>query len=137
MSETRVQTRGNLDHEHPTSGCAGNSGGGLFLPGTQLLTGIMPEGDPMCSTYGSATGWTPMPPVTSCPGTSWSLTGSGPVCPQQAGSSGRSTRCSAHSTLTVTERHYINRKFVVPDYRAATERLAPDSGTSDGPALGL
>lgn len=52
VSETRVQTKGNLDHEHPTSGCAGNSGGGLFLPGTQLLTGIMAEGDPMCSTYG-------------------------------------------------------------------------------------
>ena len=25
----------------------------------------------------------------------------------------------------MTERHYINRKLVVPDYRAATDRLAP------------
>lgn len=42
-----------------------------------------------------------------------------------------------HTSKTVTERQYINRKFVVRDYRAATERLAPDSGTSEGPALGL
>lgn len=37
-----------------------------------------------------------------------------------------------HTSKTVTERHYINRKVVVPDYRAATERLAPGSGASDG-----
>jgi hypothetical protein len=30
-----------------------------------------------------------------------------------------------HTSTTMTERHYINRKLVVPDYRAATERLAP------------
>jgi integrase len=42
-----------------------------------------------------------------------------------------------HTSKTVTERHYINRKLVVPDYRAATERLAPGSGTSGGPAPGL
>jgi integrase len=42
-----------------------------------------------------------------------------------------------HTSKTVTERHYINRKLVVPDYRAATERLAPGSGTNDGPAPGL
>lgn len=40
-----------------------------------------------------------------------------------------------HTSKTITERHYINRKLVVPDYRAATERLAPDSETSGGPAL--
>lgn len=33
-----------------------------------------------------------------------------------------------HTSKTVTERHYINREFVVPDYRAATERLAPTPG---------
>jgi hypothetical protein len=33
-----------------------------------------------------------------------------------------------HTSKTVTERHYINRKLVVPDYRAATERLSPGSG---------
>jgi len=38
---------------------------------------------------------------------------------------------------TVTERHCINRKLVVPDYREATERLGPGSETSDGPTLGL
>lgn len=42
-----------------------------------------------------------------------------------------------HTSKTVTERHCINRKLVVPDYRAATERLAPGSGASDGPARGL
>lgn len=41
-----------------------------------------------------------------------------------------------HTSKTVTERHYINRRLVVPDYRAATERLAPGSGTGEGPALG-
>lgn len=41
-----------------------------------------------------------------------------------------------HTSKTVTERHYINRKLVVPDYRAATERLAPVSENNDGPALG-
>lgn len=40
-----------------------------------------------------------------------------------------------HTSKTVTERHYINRKLVVPDYRAATERLAPGDGTTDGPSL--
>jgi hypothetical protein len=42
-----------------------------------------------------------------------------------------------HTSKTVTERHYINRKLVVPDYREATERFAPDSGSIDDPALGL
>jgi hypothetical protein len=42
-----------------------------------------------------------------------------------------------HTSKVVTERHYINRKLVVPDYREATERLAPGSGPSDGPSLGL
>lgn len=42
-----------------------------------------------------------------------------------------------HTPKTVTERHYSNRKLVVPDYRTATERLAPGSETSDGPAPGL
>ena len=37
-----------------------------------------------------------------------------------------------HTSKTVTERHYINRKFVVPDHRAATESLAPGSGASHG-----
>jgi integrase len=37
-----------------------------------------------------------------------------------------------HTSKTVTERHYINRKLVVPDYRAATERLAPGSGAGHG-----
>ena len=40
-----------------------------------------------------------------------------------------------HTSTAVTERHYINRKLVVPDYRAATERLAPGSGASDGAGL--
>jgi hypothetical protein len=35
-----------------------------------------------------------------------------------------------HTSKTVTERHYINRKLVVPDYRAATERLAPARTTA-------
>ena len=37
-----------------------------------------------------------------------------------------------HTSKTVTERHYINRKLVVPDYRAATERLASGSGAGHG-----
>jgi integrase len=37
-----------------------------------------------------------------------------------------------HTSKRVTERHYINRKLVVPDYRAATERLAPGSGPGQG-----
>jgi integrase len=37
-----------------------------------------------------------------------------------------------HTSKTVTERHYINRRLVVPDYRAATERLAPGSGAGHG-----
>jgi integrase len=41
-----------------------------------------------------------------------------------------------HTSKAVTERHYINRKLVVPDYRAATERLAPGSGADDDPSLG-
>ena len=40
-----------------------------------------------------------------------------------------------HTSKAVTERHYINRKLVAPDYRAATERLAPGDGTTDGPRL--
>ncbi len=39
-----------------------------------------------------------------------------------------------HASKTVTERHYLNRKVVVPDYRAATERLA--SGSGQATALG-
>jgi hypothetical protein len=39
-----------------------------------------------------------------------------------------------HTSTTVTERHYINRKLGVPDYRAATERLAP--GSASGPDTG-
>jgi len=42
-----------------------------------------------------------------------------------------------HTSKTVTERHYINRRLVVPDYRAATERLAPGAVTSDEPSPGL
>jgi len=42
-----------------------------------------------------------------------------------------------HTSKTVTERHYINRRLVVPDYRAATERLAPRSDPPDDPARGL
>lgn len=42
-----------------------------------------------------------------------------------------------HTSKTITERHYINRKLVVPDYREATERLAPGSGPTDGPARGI
>lgn len=40
-----------------------------------------------------------------------------------------------HTSKTVTERHYINRRLVVPDYRAVTERLAPHSDPADGPAV--
>ncbi|WP_457204087.1 DUF2399 domain-containing protein [Nocardioides sp. HB32] len=32
-----------------------------------------------------------------------------------------------HTSKAVTERHYINRRLVVPDYRAATDRLAPQA----------
>ena len=41
-----------------------------------------------------------------------------------------------HTSKAVTERHAINRRLVVPDYRAATKRLAPGSGSSQeaGPA---
>lgn len=42
-----------------------------------------------------------------------------------------------HTSTVVTERHYINRRLVVPDYRAATDRLAPGPETNDGPAPGL
>ena len=41
-----------------------------------------------------------------------------------------------HTSTTVTERHYINRRLVVPDYRAATDRLAPGPESSDGPTPG-
>lgn len=41
-----------------------------------------------------------------------------------------------HTSTTVTERHYINRRLVVPDYRAATERLAPRTEPTDDPANG-
>lgn len=41
-----------------------------------------------------------------------------------------------HTSTAVTERHYISRRLVVPDYRAATERLAPRSMPADEPALG-
>jgi integrase len=37
-----------------------------------------------------------------------------------------------HTSKTVTERHYINRKLVVPDYRTATDRLAPGSRANQG-----
>lgn len=42
-----------------------------------------------------------------------------------------------HTSKTVTERHYINRRLVVPDYRAATERLAPRTEPTDDPEIGL
>ncbi|MFT4289435.1 hypothetical protein [Nocardioides sp.] len=42
-----------------------------------------------------------------------------------------------HTSKTVTERHYINRRLVLPDYRAATERLAPRSDPADESAIGL
>lgn len=42
-----------------------------------------------------------------------------------------------HTSKTVTERHYINRRLVVPDYRAATERLAPRSDPPDDSTIGL
>lgn len=42
-----------------------------------------------------------------------------------------------HTSKVVTERHYINRRLVVPDYRAATDRLAPGPETNDGPTPGL
>lgn len=42
-----------------------------------------------------------------------------------------------HTSKAVTERHYINRRLVVPDYRAATDRLAPGPETSDKPTPGL
>ncbi|MEQ6902027.1 tyrosine-type recombinase/integrase [Nocardioides sp. YIM 152588] len=38
-----------------------------------------------------------------------------------------------HTSSAVTERHYINRKLVVPDYRAATARLAPGARSDSGP----
>ncbi len=41
-----------------------------------------------------------------------------------------------HTSKTVTERHYINRRLVVPDYRAATERLAPRSDPPDDSGIG-
>ena len=41
-----------------------------------------------------------------------------------------------HTSKAVTERHYINRRLVLPDYRAATDRLAPGPETSDGPTPG-
>jgi hypothetical protein len=37
-----------------------------------------------------------------------------------------------HTSKTVTVRHYIDRRLVVPDYRAAIERPAPGSGASHG-----
>ena len=40
-----------------------------------------------------------------------------------------------YASKAVTERHYINRQLVVPDYRAATERLAPGSGAGHGPGV--
>lgn len=42
-----------------------------------------------------------------------------------------------HTSTTVTERHYINRRLVVPDYRAATERLAPRTEPTDDPEIGF
>ncbi|MGN6252586.1 MAG: tyrosine-type recombinase/integrase [Marmoricola sp.] len=42
-----------------------------------------------------------------------------------------------HTSKSVTERHYINRRLVVPDYRAATERLAPRSDPPDDSTIGL
>ncbi|WP_050760918.1 tyrosine-type recombinase/integrase [Aeromicrobium marinum] len=39
-----------------------------------------------------------------------------------------------HTSKVITERHYINRKLVVPDYREATERLAPGSKDNGGPS---
>ena len=42
-----------------------------------------------------------------------------------------------HTSKVVTERHYINRRLVVPDYRAATDRVAPGPETNEGPTPGL
>jgi integrase len=42
-----------------------------------------------------------------------------------------------HKSRSVTERHYINRRLVVPDYRAATKRLAPRTEPTDDPKIGL
>ena len=51
-----VQTRADASHQGgPSTGCAGNSGGGLFLPGTDTLTGIATLADAMCITYGLGT----------------------------------------------------------------------------------
>ena len=36
---------------HPSTGCAGNSGGGLFRPGTDDLMALMWASNPMCSGY--------------------------------------------------------------------------------------
>jgi hypothetical protein len=46
----------------------------------------------------------------------------------------RESRPLGQTSTTVTERHYVNRKPVVPDYRAATERLAPGSESDPGAA---
>jgi hypothetical protein len=53
VGDMEVQTRGDASHQGgPATGCAGNSGGGLFLPGTNILTAIAALADPMCVTHG-------------------------------------------------------------------------------------
>ena len=41
-----------------------------------------------------------------------------------------------HTAKAVTERHYINPKLAVPDYRVATERIAPLQGAATGQLSG-
>lgn len=47
--DTDVQLRGFA--AHPSSGCAGNSGGGIFRPATDELVALAWGSDPMCSGY--------------------------------------------------------------------------------------
>ena len=50
------------------------------------------------------------------------------VCDQEA-----AKNQLGHASTVITERHYINRRLVVPDYRATTERLAPRTRTARQP----
>ena len=49
VDSTDVRTSGLGDH--PSTGCAGNSGGGMFRPGTDDLVALMWASNPMCSGY--------------------------------------------------------------------------------------
>jgi hypothetical protein len=49
VDSTDVRTRGLGDH--PSTGCAGNSGGGMFRPGTDDLVALMWASNPICSGY--------------------------------------------------------------------------------------